>query len=307
MTGFVAADISFSGTAGRGTATITPNGTNSWDVTVPLTSDGTVIATIAAGKVTDLANNPNTASTSTDNSITYDTTAPDTTIVTKPTNPSNDFNPQFTFTSTQTPSTFECKLDAGAFAACTTPKAYSNLSSGSHTFSVRATDAAGNTDPTPATYTWTINSSAIACGLCVLAPTQTGLELTGSGQITVNNGSVFVNSTDSSQAVKVGGNAHLTATQIGGPAAPAGFQQTGNGIYTPTPINLPAINDPLASLVGCPAAGATYCPTAVKADVIISGTTALTIQPGIYNVIQVTSSAKLTLARGPTSSRARSR
>ena len=89
VTGFVAGDISFSGTASRGSVTITPIVANvSWDVTVPLTSDGTVIASVASGTATDLAGNSNKASTSTDNTITYDTTAPDTTIVTKPTNPS---------------------------------------------------------------------------------------------------------------------------------------------------------------------------------------------------------------------------
>ena len=33
---------------------------------------------------------------------------------------------------------------------CISPASYSNLANGSHTFDVRATDAAGNTDPTPA-------------------------------------------------------------------------------------------------------------------------------------------------------------
>src|SRR2546425_1030746 len=38
-----------------------------------MTNDGTVIATIGAGKAHDAATNPNTASTSTDNTVTYDT------------------------------------------------------------------------------------------------------------------------------------------------------------------------------------------------------------------------------------------
>src|SRR5205823_1541780 len=41
-----------------------------------MTSNGTVIATLAAGVAHDAAGNANTASTSTDNTVTYDTTAP---------------------------------------------------------------------------------------------------------------------------------------------------------------------------------------------------------------------------------------
>src|SRR4029077_13028212 len=134
-------DMSFSGTASRGAASITPIVANtSWDVSVPLTTDGTVIATIQSGKAQDAAGNTNNASTSTDNTITRDTTPPDTTITAKPTNPSTDVNPSFSFTATQTPATFECMLDAGAWVSCASPQPYANLGTGSHTFSVRATD-----------------------------------------------------------------------------------------------------------------------------------------------------------------------
>jgi len=47
------------------------------------------------------------------------------------------------------PSTFACKIDGGAFVSCTSPTTFAGLSEASHTFSVRASDAAGNTDPTP--------------------------------------------------------------------------------------------------------------------------------------------------------------
>ena len=45
-----------------------------------MTGDGTVIATVPAGGATDAAGNTNTASTTTDNTVTYDATAPDVTI-----------------------------------------------------------------------------------------------------------------------------------------------------------------------------------------------------------------------------------
>jgi hypothetical protein len=89
-----------------------------------------------------------------------DVTPPDTTITGKPAAVTNITSGSFSFASTEANSTFACKLDAGSFGSCTSPKTYGSLSAGSHTFQVRATDPAGNTDPTPATYTWTIDTTA---------------------------------------------------------------------------------------------------------------------------------------------------
>ena len=51
----------------------------------------------------------------------------------------------FTYTASEGAATFECSLDGGAFASCPAGgKSYSSLADGAHTFSVRATDAAGN-------------------------------------------------------------------------------------------------------------------------------------------------------------------
>ena len=47
------------------------------------------------------------------------------------------------------PVTFECRLDKGKFEPCDSP-VKEKLDPGKHTFQVRAVDAAGNTDPTPA-------------------------------------------------------------------------------------------------------------------------------------------------------------
>jgi hypothetical protein len=44
---------------------------------------------------------------------------------------------------------------------CAPPKSYSNLPDGYHAFKVRATDTAGNTDPTPASRTWTVDTAAL--------------------------------------------------------------------------------------------------------------------------------------------------
>src|SRR5204862_950365 len=80
VTGFVTGDVTLAGTAGASTATVT-GGPSTYNVAVSgMTSDGTVIASVAAAKAADAAGNDNVASTSSDNSVTYDTTGPSVTV-----------------------------------------------------------------------------------------------------------------------------------------------------------------------------------------------------------------------------------
>ncbi len=51
---------------------------------------------------------------------------------------------------------FQCKLDSGAWNSCSSPKTYTGLARGGHTFQVRAIDSRGEVDPTPAQHTFTI-------------------------------------------------------------------------------------------------------------------------------------------------------
>ena len=87
-----------------------------------------------------------------------DSTEPNTTITSGPSATTSDPNAQFTFASSEPGSTFECSLDAAAFAACTSPVALTDLAVGEHTFEVRAVDPSGNTDSTHASYAWTIEA-----------------------------------------------------------------------------------------------------------------------------------------------------
>jgi hypothetical protein len=86
-----------------------------------------------------------------------DSVAPQTTIVKHPANPTTSTKATFKFSSSEAGATFQCRLDAAAFSPCTTPKTYTGLKRGKkHTFQVRASDAAGNADATPAAFSWTI-------------------------------------------------------------------------------------------------------------------------------------------------------
>ncbi len=94
-----------------------------------------------------------------------DSTAPNTTINTNPANPTDSTSASFTFSGTDNTGGsgvdhYECNLDGGVFSTCSSPRDYSGLSDGSHTFQVWSIDAAGNTDPTPASYTWTVDTTA---------------------------------------------------------------------------------------------------------------------------------------------------
>lgn len=83
---------------------------------------------------------------------------PQTTITSGPANGSKttDRTPTFGFKSSETGSSFQCQLDAGAFKPCTSPHTTATLSIGSHTFEVRAIDKAKDVDPSPASRTFQV-------------------------------------------------------------------------------------------------------------------------------------------------------
>jgi len=85
-----------------------------------------------------------------------DIVPPETTITAAPPALSRSATASFSFVANEPGSPFECRLDGGAFAACNSPVNYAGLAARSHTFAVRAIDAAGNVDPTPAGYAWRV-------------------------------------------------------------------------------------------------------------------------------------------------------
>ncbi len=85
-----------------------------------------------------------------------DTTPPQTTITKHPKKETHSHKAKFVFNSNEPGSTFMCKLDKKKWKSCASPKKYKNLKTGKHKFQVYAIDAAGNADPTPAVWKWTI-------------------------------------------------------------------------------------------------------------------------------------------------------
>jgi Ca2+-binding RTX toxin-like protein len=86
---------------------------------------------------------------------------PETTITGGPRGVTNDPTPTLRFSSSEPGSTFQCRVDSAPYASCASPRTTRHLADGSHTFYVRATDPAGNPDPTPATRTFTVRTAAI--------------------------------------------------------------------------------------------------------------------------------------------------
>jgi Bacterial Ig-like domain len=90
----------------------------------------------------------------------FDDAAPDTTIEANPPNPSASDRATFGFSSPEDGAGFECRLDGRPYTECGSSQSYSGLADGSHTFFVRAVDGTGNVDPTPASYTWLVDTPA---------------------------------------------------------------------------------------------------------------------------------------------------
>lgn len=91
-----------------------------------------------------------------------DSSTPDTEILTGPEGAVATGAATFTFMSpdARAGATFDCRIDGGAFAPCTSPRTFAGLGEGEHTFAVRVRDSVGNLDPTPATRTWRVDLTA---------------------------------------------------------------------------------------------------------------------------------------------------
>jgi hypothetical protein len=140
-----------------------------WSTTPAPLAEGTFTA---AAEQLDTAGNVGQSSSST---FVVDTSGPSAAIVARPPDLSPSSTASFEFSSSDPAATFQCRLDSdeeAAFVACSSPKTYSALGEGPHTFSVRAKDALGNTGG-GAVDTWTIDTTAPAASITTAPPLAT--------------------------------------------------------------------------------------------------------------------------------------
>lgn len=112
-----------------------------------------VTADDGSGGRTDASNSPY--------SLTVDSVGPVTSIDSAPPVTSTDANPSFIFSAVDATSSvggYECQLDGGGFSACASPKSYTSLADGAHTFEVRSTDIHGNVGAV-ISHNWTIDGN----------------------------------------------------------------------------------------------------------------------------------------------------
>jgi len=84
---------------------------------------------------------------------------PETVIDSGPTGLIGESAVTFTFHGSDADDTFQCALDGAPWAPCTSPQQYTALAEGTHTFQVRAVNAAGEVDPTPASASFTVEAT----------------------------------------------------------------------------------------------------------------------------------------------------
>ena len=85
------------------------------------------------------------------------TVAPTVTLTSGPPSSTTSTSASFAWTTSGSPTSTTCSLDSGTAVACSSPRSYSGLAAGTHTFRVTVSNSAGSRS---ATHTWTIATTS---------------------------------------------------------------------------------------------------------------------------------------------------
>jgi hypothetical protein len=125
-----------------------------WSYPLSLPEDGSYTVHVRA---TDALGNTITPGTQLATTFKIDSTPPPPSLTSTPPEQTTATTATFAFTDEEAGVTFLCKLDGGSFAGCKSPKAYSGLAQGGHTFSVEAKDKKRTNLSTVTSYSWTVS------------------------------------------------------------------------------------------------------------------------------------------------------
>ncbi|GAB3865413.1 hypothetical protein GCM10028801_35860 [Nocardioides maradonensis] len=210
---------------------------------LPCANDGTTVTGLADGSHTftvaavDAAGNVDLTPASRD--WTVDTTAPDTSIDSGPSATVGSGSASFTYSGTPASDTdhFTCTLDGSTVPCGSGGKSFSGLGDGSHTFTVAAVDAVGNVDPTPASRTWTVDTTA----------PDTSIDSGPSGTVPSGRASFTYSGTPASDTD------HFTCTLDGSPVTCANTGRTVTGLADGSHTFMVAAVDAVGNVDGTPA------------------------------------------------------
>ena len=287
--GFVNTDVTLTGTALATTSALSGSGPTYGVTASGMTKSGTVIAAIAATKVTDVAGNANTASTTTGNTVTYNDVvapaAPSAPVITAATDSgfsssdgiTNNTKPVFTGTA-EVGSTVKIYRDvtligtsavvpASGIYSYTTVTAFTN---GTFTMTATATDPSLNVSPASSGTTVTIDT---------IVPTVTLNQAASQADPTTSSPINFTVTYNSPVYGFVG-----TGLTLGGTALPSSYVITGTGPFnvavsgmTKSGTVIPALAASSArDLAGNLAATATYTDRTVTYADTVAPTVSIT-------------------------------
>src|SRR5439155_19801073 len=258
VSGFTGTDVTLSGTAG-GTKTVTVSGgPSTYTVAVSgMTSSGTVIATIAAGGASDAAGNTNTASTSTDNSVTFNTPAP---TIASFTPASGPVGTAVTITGTNFTGTTAVSFNtvSAAFIVDSATSMRAEVPAGATTGPIRVTTpggtATGGTSSTVTVPAPAITSFTPAGGPAGTVVTITGTNFTGATAVTFNTVSAaFIVDSATSMRAEVPAGATTGPIRVTTPGGTATSASAFTAEASPPPGGTQRFEEDSAAIVASPA------------------------------------------------------